>query len=406
MSRTPGDAAAERVPCALVLGLSPTGLTAARSLGRRGIPVFGADLSPWSLGRFSRYCRHVPEIVEASGDGEALAASLVDFAEDRSHRPVLYVTNDDYIEMLAPRAERLEPHFCLTTDLAGVAGRFLDKREFYGICRDAGVELPATFWPRDAADVERIAGEISFPAIVKPARGHRLWGAMGGDKVALAHTPEALRRRYDTLAETDPRLLVQEVIPGDEDRILVAGCYLDRDSTTRALFVGRKLRQYPHDFGSASLAESCSDPEVGRLSEAFRREVGFAGLCGTEYKLDPRDGKRKMIEVNPRLTLWMALTRAAGVDLALAAYRDAVDGQVPEMRQRDGVRWTYLARDLQTSLRYLRTGRLSLRGWLRSYRGLEEEAVLAADDPGPALAYPLYALSRISPRVGRRAEST
>jgi predicted ATP-grasp superfamily ATP-dependent carboligase len=398
MTRASAGGAAPPMPAALVLGLSPTGLTAARSLGRRGIPVFGADLSRWSLGRFSRYCRHVPEICEASGDGDALLSALVDFAEERPHRPVLYVTNDDYIEMLAPRAERLEPHFRLTTDLAGVAGRFLDKREFYDICREARVELPATFWPRDAADVKRIAGEISYPALVKPARGHRLRGAMGGDKVALADTPEALRRRYDTLAEVDPRLLVQEVIPGGEDRILVAGCYLDRDSRPRALFVGRKLRQFPHDFGSASLAESCSDPEVGRLSEAFLRKVGFVGLCGTEYKLDPRDGKRKMIEVNPRLTLWMALTRAAGVDMALAAYRDAVDGQVPEMRQRDGVRWTYLARDLQTSLRYLRTGRLGVGEWLRSYRGLEEEAVLAGDDPGPALAYPLYALSRLKRR--------
>lgn len=381
---------------AVVLGLSPTGLAAARSLGRRGVPVFGADFDHWSLGRFSRYCTHLPEVSRLSReeDGESLASGLVDFAEDRPERPVLFLTNDRYIETLTPHAGRLQDHYRLTTDLTGVAGRFLDKSEFYRICERAGVELPKTFWPEDEADVRSISDDLSYPAIVKPARGHRLRDAMGGDKVAVAESAASLRRQWAALAEVDPRLLVQEVVPGGEDRILVAGCYLDGASRMRAVFVGRKLRQYPHDFGSASLAESCEDPEVARLSEEFLREVGFSGLCGTEFKVDPRDGRRKMIEVNPRLTLWMALTRAAGVDLPLVAYRDALGEEMPATEQVDGVRWSYLARDLQTSARYLGGGRLALRAWLRSYRGLREEAVLCTDDPGPALGYPLYALSR------------
>lgn len=387
-------------PPALVLGLSPTGLVAARSLGRRGVPVYGADYSRWSLGRFSRYCTHVPEITDASrtGDPERLVSALVGFAAACSEAPVLFVTNDDYIEALTPHAGRLGDHFRVSTDLTGIAGRFLDKAEFYRICQDAGVALPRTFWPDDEDDVRALSREIEYPALVKPARGHRLRGVMGGDKVAVAESGEALLRRYRELAESDPNLLVQEVVPGGEDRILVAGCYLDAESSVRAMFVGRKLRQYPHDFGSASLAESCSHPEVARLSADFLRDVGFVGICGTEYKVDPRDGQPKMIEVNPRLTLWMALTRAAGVDIPLAAYRDAVGGEVPETHQRDGVRWAYLARDLQTSLRYLLRGRLTLRSWLASLQGIEEEAVAAADDPGPLLGYPLYALSR----TGRR----
>lgn len=388
---------------ALVLGLSPTGLVAARSLGRQGIPVYGADFSPWSLGRFSRYCTHVPEICEASraDDADALASTLVDFAERRETSPVLYLTNDDYIEALTPHARRLQEHFRMTTDLTGVAGRFLDKAEFYRICEGAGVDLPKTFWPDDEDDVRAISDEVAYPAIVKPARGHRLRDAMGGDKVAVAESADELLRHYAELAEIDPRLLVQEVVPGGEDRIVVAGCYLDSASRVRAMFVGRKLRQYPHDFGSASLAESCAHPEVAALSRDFLRDVGFVGLCGTEFKVDPRDGRPKMIEINPRLTLWMGLTRAAGVDLPLVAYRDAVQAELPETRQENGVRWTYLARDLQTSLRYLKTGRLTFRSWIGSFGGTKEEAVAAADDPGPALGYPIYALSRMGSRRER-----
>jgi predicted ATP-grasp superfamily ATP-dependent carboligase len=387
---------AERLP-ALVLGLSPTGLTPIRSLGRRGIEVYGADFSPWSVGRFSRYCTFVPKLAEASRSGEIerLVEALRDFSTDFASRPVLFLTNDRYIEWLTPHTEDLKRHYRLTTDLGGVAGRFLDKADFYGICREAGVDLPRTYWPDDSSDVRSIGGEITFPAIVKPARGHRLRKAMKGQKVALADGPDTLLEKYETLAEVDDRLLVQEVIPGSEDRIQVAACYFDADSEPRALFVGRKLRQHPPDFGSACLAESDWDEAVARLSVAFLRKVGFSGVCGTEFKLDPRDGRRKMIEVNPRLTLWMGLTMASGVDIPYVAYQYVVSGRSPEVQQQDGVRWAYLARDLQTSARYLLNRRITPGTYLRSIRDIRDEAVFATDDWGPALGFPAYVTSRL-----------
>jgi peptidoglycan/xylan/chitin deacetylase (PgdA/CDA1 family) len=77
-------------------------------------------------------------------------------------------------------------------------------------------------------------------------------------------------------------------------------------------------------FGSASFAESEWSPEVARLSTELIGKLGFAGVCGTEYKPDPRDGRWKLIEVNPRPTLWFSLTRAAGCDVVFEAYRDLV----------------------------------------------------------------------------------
>jgi len=69
-------------PPALVLGLSPTGLTVIRSLGRRGIRVFGADFEHYGIGRFSKYCQFDQRISDASlrQDGTMVCNSLIDFA--------------------------------------------------------------------------------------------------------------------------------------------------------------------------------------------------------------------------------------------------------------------------------------------------------------------------------------
>ena len=46
--------------------------------------------------------------------------------------------------------------------------------------------------------------------------------------------------------------------------------------------------------------------------------------------------------MNTRAWKWIGLPVAAGVDLPLLAYRDAVGEAYDSGRQRDGVRWTFL----------------------------------------------------------------
>ena len=383
---------------ALVLGLSPTGLIVIRSLGRRGIPVFGADFNRWGIGRFSKYCRYHREISEISQqrDGNALCDALLEFARGAGSKPVLYITNDDYIELLQPYFSKLKDLFLFSTNLDGNSAKFLDKKSFYTLCRQHEVELPQTYFPESADDVRAISREIHYPGIIKPAFIHHFRNILRGKKVVQVFDAEQLVRNYETLAKVDKDLIIQEVVPGPDDQIFVAACYFDASSQPKATFVGRKLRQYPPRFGSACLAESLWDPEVARLSIEFLQAVRFVGLCGTEFKRDPRDGRLKMMEINPRPKLWMALTRATGVDVPYIAYQDLTGADVGPATQVDGVKWTYLARDLQSALYYLANRELSLTTWRHTMRGCKEEAILSRDDLRVALFTPFYAAARLA----------
>jgi D-aspartate ligase len=74
------------------------------------------------------------------------------------------------------------------------------------------------------------------------------------------------------------------------------------------------------------------------------------------------------------------------------------DKIVPAVRGRSGERWLHMSADVPVAIQEIRSGRLSLRAYLRSLRGPVESAIFAWDDPAPGfLDLPLFACA-----VGKR----
>ena len=133
--------------------------------------------------------------------------------------------------------------------------------------------------------------------------------------------------------------------------------------------------------------------EIAQLSAELLAGLGYTGVAGTEFKWDARDEQWKLIEVNPRPTLWFALTRAAGVDVVWDAYCDLVGRPNPVHWncQDDSARWQLLVRDLVSGLHFLRREGLSFRDFVRTVVDprRKEYAVLSLADPGAVFGYPL-----------------
>ena len=184
--------------------------------------------------------------------------------------------------------------------------------------------------------------------------------------------------------------LLQEIVPGGDEEICIAGAYHNAQSRCIALFTGRKLRQHPRGFGIARLCETRRDDELEDLTVRVLAEAGYQGVSDVEFKRDARDGRLKFMEINPRPGYLTALPTAAGVNLCYTAYRDAVGRPCPPCRQRDGVRWTDILHDVPDSIRESRRGQLTLREWLAPLVGVRADAYLSLRDPWPGL----YAAAR------------
>src|SRR5574338_147017 len=378
---------------AVVLTLSPTGLAVARSLAPRGVRVFGVDSNRQEIGHFSRWVARDPRIA-ALPAGPALLDGLLALGVEQARPPVLFVAGDPYIDFVAENHERLRKRFVLVDSMRPeVASVFVNKRKFYEACLAQGIAMPATFFPRTEDEAREAASALRYPAIVKPSLGHLFRQRLRGEKLVEVQDAESLLVWWKRFRDWGGDSVLQEVIVGPEANIFVAAVYMDRSLEPRSLLTARKSRQYPPNFGSGSYMEACWSQEIADLSIDLLHKLRYRGVCGTEFKWDPRDGAWKLIEVNPRPTLWFALCRAAGVDVVWDAYCDLTGQPNPvHLRcQDDRVRWQLLVRDLVSSWHFLRRGELSFGEFLRTAVDprRKEEAMLSWRDPGTLLALPV-----------------
>src|SRR5206468_9657603 len=112
----------------------------------------------------------------------------------------------------------------------------------------------------------------------------------------------------------------------------------------------------------------------------------FDGIVEIEFKRDARDGRLKLLDINPRAWGWHTLGARAGIDFPYLLWRVLEGARIGGLRGRTGVRWVRMLTDVPTVLSEIRAGRLSPRAYLSSLHGPLEFAVFAVDDPLPALA--------------------
>lgn len=370
----------------MVLGATTNGLAFVRSLGRRGVPVWVLDSTRERPGMRSRFATPVL-LPDVCAEPDAWLAALLDLAARTPAPPVLLATGDEHALLVAAHRERLGAHLRFRLPPPGVVEMLCDKRRQYEYLLAQGHPLPRTaFVEHDETDAGALAAATTgFPCVVKPCFSHRWMRRGSGAKLGVARDAEDARRLHRTMTADGEPVLLQEVIPGADDALHGYVGYFAADGRARAGITKRKLRQHPPGFGNGSLQVSTLEPEVAERVERLLGALGYQGLVAVEYKRDARDGRDKLIEINPRSISATQLAIDAGIDLPWIAYADVVGLTLPPTPSaRAGVKYLHLGWDVQA----LRArDDLTLGAWLRSLRGVRSHALLARGDPGPLAGY-------------------
>jgi D-aspartate ligase len=384
-------------PSAIVIGLdNMTGLQTARILSRRGIRVVGIAADGRHPACRTRACRRLV-VAPTTGDGLLVTLERLRAAEAGA---VLFPCTDASVRTLAHGTHRLRGFRTSLPD-ADVVDQLMDKLRFAELVTDHQLPAPATRLVTDLAQAQQAADELRFPCVVKPAIKTPRWEA-AGPKVRRFSDARSWTSSAAQLLELHPELVIQEWLPGADDRLYSCNLYAAADGTPLVTFVARKLRQWPPHLGTSSLGEAVDDEAIRRLALQVVSTVPFVGLGYVEIKRDA-SGQDHVIEVNVgRPTGRSAIAEGGGVELLETMYRDLVDQPLPAARQqRDRpIKWMHVVRDTASATHYLRTGELTLLGWVRSVRGPKVYADLDLHDPGPFLA-DLRRLARLAAqRVG------
>jgi predicted ATP-grasp superfamily ATP-dependent carboligase len=282
-------------------------LAAIRSLARRSVEVVALAPSAHAVGFRSR---HVARRLVGPAPGDDDFPAFLAEAVERERVDAVLPVGEQATRALA-RAEIGAAVAVAEPDALEIAG---SKRRTLELARELGVPTPA-----DSG---------GFPLVAK--------------KVAGSGEVRYLNDEAERRAVEGPDWVIQEYVPG-EGRGFFA---LFEGGRERAVFMHRRLREFPVTGGASTAAESIDDPTLRELGLELLRALRWHGVAMVEFKLDSRDGTYRLMEINPKFWGSLELAIAAGVDFPWLAVRLALGERIEPVRYRTGVRFQWVFRDL------------------------------------------------------------
>jgi predicted ATP-grasp superfamily ATP-dependent carboligase len=378
-----GNSRAARVG-AVVVGGDFHGLAIARSLGRHGVPICFVD-DELSIGRFSKYCTFSVRAPNLH-DEKQIVDFLLELGRNRHLQGwVLFPTRDELVAAFSRNKASLSELFRVPTPEWEITKWAWNKWNTYSLAAKLGIPIPRTWCPRTVEDLDKIDAE--FPLGIKPSVKEDFFYATKA-KAWRANNREELKALFQKALGYvgQNEVLVQEIIPGD-GTCQFSSCLFVKDGVAIGSMEAQRWRQHPPEFGrAATFVESVSLPVVEEPSLKFLRAINYYGLAEVEYKLDVRDGKYKLLDVNARTWGFHALGCSAGVDFCYLLYADQVGELVEACHGRSGVGWIRMVTDLPTSFAGIFAGRLTAKDYLQSLKDFQVESVFSSDDIAPTLA--------------------
>jgi carbamoyl-phosphate synthase large subunit len=208
-----------------------------------------------------------------------------------------------------------------------------DRAEFAAAMRRIGLATPAGRTVASVDDALAAAGEVGYPAIIRPS--FTLGGTGGGIAYNRAEF-ETLVERALELSPVHTTLIERSVIGWKEFELEVM-----RDGRDNVVIVCSienldPMGVHTGDSITVAPAMTLTDREYQRLRDAaiaIIREIGVeAGGCNIQFAVNPADGEMLVIEMNPRVSRSSALaSKATGFPIARIGTKLAVGYTLDEL---------------------------------------------------------------------------
>jgi D-aspartate ligase len=377
----------------------------ARTAGRLGIRVYlvhGHASAPAALSRYV-----YGTFWSTRPPSDALVEYLLECSRGIGRESILIPIDDMAAIFVADRADDLRERFLFPDQPSELARTLSSKREMHFLCKKLGVPTPEATFPQSTADVTTFAETARFPVVLKSIASWHPEHPSQISSVTIARSPMELLEGYKkSEALGEPRVMLQEYIPGGPEDVWMFNGYFTDYSECLISFTGKKIRQAPPFTGATTLGICLKNETVEKMAIAFLQNIGYSGIVDMGYRYDRRDGQYKLLDVNPRVgTTFRLFVDSNGIDVVRALYLDLTGQPVRRGSFREGRKWMVEPADLMSSLRYARLGRLTVTEWARSLRGIEEAGWFARDDLLPFAAMCSTSLVRSGGKLRDRIKS-
>lgn len=235
------------------------------------------------------------------------------------HYDLVIPLNDDIAILLAKNKVELEHLTRIHVNDWNIFEMASDKLKTMSICMQNGIPCPKTYLSLQEFKTDR--NNIAYPIVCKPRTG---CAAVG---FHIAKSEEELISYYNKAENKYGPCLIQEYIPQDGLQYK-AELYVDRNGMLKAASVFAKIRWYPIEGGSSTLNETVNKPDIVEDCWKLLSAIGWRGYADIDLIEDKRDGKIKVMEINPRITGSVKICFEAGIDFARAIVEDTLNQDV------------------------------------------------------------------------------
>ncbi|HEV8449329.1 MAG TPA: hypothetical protein VGQ44_21070 [Gemmatimonadaceae bacterium] len=388
-------------PPVLVLGSGLTVLGAIRLLGRAGFTPLVVSDRP-GIAKKSRWFRAAPRSTSSASPRTDLPEWLSGLPLDRA---VLLPCEDDWALRVAKCASEVAERFPTSLSSYACLETVIDKGRLACVLDDLALPHPRTI-PIDADEEGAPRPQSALEHVFLKPRDSAAFHRQFGVKAFQVTTDADLAARLADVRRLNLAVQLQEYVPGPPSNHYYVEGFIDRDGRRRALFVRRRLRMYPADFGNSTFFESV-DPSA--VSDAVATvttllsHVRYRGMFSAEFKRDARDGICRLIEVNARPWWYVEFAGQCGVNVCGMSVLDALGEDVPEtIGYRLGKSCVYPYYDYFACRELHARGELTTFEWMSSWLR-STQPVLRWSDPFPAFSETATLLKRRVASYLRRA---
>ena len=212
---------------------------------------------------------------------------------------------DHYVRLIVTNKDKLKDKFIMPYTDINTLNNIVLKETFYELCDKNNIDHPKTFVYKkgDSLDFKL---DFSYPVILKPSDSVAFFKASfkGQYKVYTIHNKEeldnTLKKIYD--AGYTGNMIIQDKIPGNDNRMYDLHVFCSKNKKVEYMNLGNVLLEEhtPKGLGSNAATITVYNEELMLKIKDLLESIGYQGWCDCDLKLDERDGKIKIFEINIR----------------------------------------------------------------------------------------------------------
>ena len=131
------------------------------------------------------------------------------------------------------------------------------------------------------------------------------------------------------------------------------------------------------------MRESIDGAEIKAIAVSLLKDLGWRGPAMVEFRVDPRDSKPRLLEINPRLWGSLNLAVTSGVDFPYLLHQLALCGDCDHVFEyRKGVRCRWL---IPGDIMHLITNTSRLSALRKFFEPADADDILSLRDPMPMI---------------------